>query len=292
MIVLILIAILVFLIVILIISTIASKRFSKPPRLVLKWSPSDLGLKYEPFEYITFDGLLLKGWFIRKSNDKVVVLIHGYTSSKWDEDYIKPAIEVLSRVGYSILAVDLRAHGESDGDVTTLGYIESDDVVGIVNALRNQGFNKIALYGYSMGGATALLASTKTTISALILDSPYVDIRESGRRWVKRVKGILGLLLRISHPIIIRLVAMKTHVDPSKLVMTKYANQVKAPVLLIAPEKDDLISIEEYRMLHRELEKSGLPVEVWYVNTTHVGAWRTHRDEYTKKLLSFLAKYL
>lgn len=279
-------------VIILVISIMASRRLSTPPRLILKWSPNDLGLKYESFEYRTSDGLLLRGWFIGRSSDKVIVLIHGYTSSKWDEGYIKPAIEVLSRAGYSVLAADLRAHGESDGDITTLGYRESDDIVGIVNILRNQGYNKIALYGYSMGGATAILASTKTSVNALVLDSPYVDIRESGKRWVKRVKGPLGLLLRLSHPIITRLVAIKTRVDPSVLVMTKHASKVKAPIFLIAPEKDDLISVEEYKALHKELEKSGFPVEAWYVNTSHVGAWRTHREEYTERLLSFLAKHL
>jgi len=94
----------------------------------------------------------LKGWLVKGSGEKAVVLIHGYTSSKWDEDYMKPALEVLGKAGFTVVTIDMRAHGESGGDVTTLGYRESDDVADIVNMLREKGFKKIAVYGFSMGG--------------------------------------------------------------------------------------------------------------------------------------------
>jgi len=280
------------LVVILAISFIAAGKLAKPPRKILKWTPKDLGLEYEEFTYKTRDGVELKGWLVKGSGEKAVVLIHGYTSSKWDEDYMKPALEVLGKAGFTVVTIDMRAHGESGGDVTTLGYRESDDVADIVNMLREKGFKKIAVYGFSMGGAISIMTASKTSVDAVILDSPYVDIKASGRRWINRVKGPMRFLLRISYPLIIKLTTSKTGVDPDQLVMYKYAEKVKAPVLLIAPTKDDLISLEEYKTLYETLKKSSPSVEVWFVDTRHVGVWMDYGVEYKKKLIDFLSKYL
>ncbi|MEM1878900.1 MAG: alpha/beta fold hydrolase [Desulfurococcaceae archaeon] len=283
---------LVFVLTILLVSLAASKKLASPPRRIGEWIPSDLGLLYENFEYKTSDGVVLRGWLVRGSSEKIVVLLHGYTSSKWDEGYIKPALEVLTKANYSVLALDLRAHGESGGDYTTLGLKESDDIVEVVNELRRRGFSRIALYGYSMGASTSLMASTKVQVNAVVLDSPYVDIRTSSKRWARRVKGPLGPVLRVSTPLIDKLVSRRIRVNPEDLVMTKYASRVKAPVFLIAPEKDDLISLSEYKALHAELLKSGNPIDAWYVNTGHVEAWQCCREEYAEKLLTFLDKHL
>jgi len=117
----------------------------------------------------------------------------------------------------------------------------------MVNLLREKGFRKIAVYGFSMGGAISIMTASKTSVDAVILDSPYVDVKASGRRWINRVRGPMGALLRISYPLIMKFTASKTRVNPDDLVMYKYAEKVKAPVLLIAPTKDDLISLEEYK---------------------------------------------
>jgi len=205
---------------------------------------------------------------------------------------MKPALETLGKAGFTVLAVDMRTHGESSGSVTTLGYKESDDVVDMVNLLREKGFRKIAVYGFSMGGAISIMTASKTSVDAVILDSPYVDVKASGRRWINRVRGPMGALLRISYPLIMKFTASKTRVNPDDLVMYKYAEKVKAPVLLIAPTKDDLISLEEYKALYEALKKSSLSVEAWFVDTRHVGAWKDYSVEYKTRLIDFLSKYM
>jgi len=284
--------IVLFILLLVAVSIIAASKLAKPPRKVLKWTPRDLGLEYEDFVFKTRDGVELKGWLVKGSPTRAVIVIHGYTSSKWDEGYMKPAIEVLGRAGYTLLVVDMRAHGESGGEFTTLGYRESGDVVDMVSLLRGRGFKKVALYGFSMGGAISIMTASKTSVDAVVLDSPYVDVRASGRRWINRVKGPMGALLRIAYPLITRLVASKVKVDPSELVMYKYAERVKVPVLLVAPTRDDLISLDEYKSLYEALKKSSPSVEAWFVETGHVGAWADYRDEYERRLLSFLAKYM
>lgn len=52
-----------------------------------------------------------------------------------------PALEVarsLVTSGFNVLMFDLRNSGESDGDVTTLGYHEVKDIYGAVQWLKHE----------------------------------------------------------------------------------------------------------------------------------------------------------
>lgn len=274
----------------------AAKSLLSPPRKIGKWTPRDIGLEYEDLVYETFDGVKLKSWLVKKSNEKAVVLIHGYTSSKWDEDYIKPVLSILAKAGYTVLVPDMRAHGESGGEITTLGYLESRDVVGLVNYLRKMGYKKICLYGFSMGGAISIMTASKESVDAVVLDSPYVSVKESGRRWINRIRGPLRYLLQLTYPLIVSRVVrlMKEKVGEEfgveTLVMYQYARNIKSPVLLIAPLRDDLISTEEYKRLAEELKAGSPQVETWFVDTVHVHAVQDHPREYEEKVLQFLTR--
>lgn len=274
------------------VSVIASNKMASPPRKIGSWTPGDLGLEFDKIEYEAEGGIKLRGWKIKGDPRRAVILIHGYTSSKWDEGCMKPALEMLAKNGYTVVAVDMRAHGESDGKVTTLGYLEARDVAKIAEDLRKSGVEKVALYGFSMGGAISLMAAGIARPDAIVLDSPYVDIRSSGRRWVRRVKGPLGALLRMSYPLITRMVASKIGVKPEELVMFKYVKDVKAPVLIIAGKRDDLVAVEELRKLYEELGKAGIEAELWEVDTAHVNAINDYREEYEKRVISFLKKHV
>src|SRR5205807_2567971 len=48
------------------------------------FNPSDLGLKYEPFNIRTIDSLVLKGWFIPADNTEAVsiLVLHDWDESK------------------------------------------------------------------------------------------------------------------------------------------------------------------------------------------------------------------
>lgn len=273
-------------------SILAAGKMVKPQRIILSWTPRDLGFEYEDFIYKTRDGVDLKGWLVKGSGEKAIVLIHGLNSSKWDDCCIKPAMKVLGERGYSVLVVDMRAHGESGGEITTLGYKESDDVAEIVNLLRNRGFKKIALYGFSMGGAISIITAAKTLVDAVVVDSPYVNIVSSGRRLVSRIKGFVGYMLRLSYPLVIKIVEARVGFSLGELLITMYAKGVKAPVLMVVPLRDHLITIDEYKALYEELKKSSPNVEAWFVDSKHVEAWQRHSSEYVERLLSFLSKYI
>ncbi len=106
------------------------------------------------------DGLKLHGtWFPREDETKVVICFHGYTSQGMN-DYIGLSGYYLKR-GYSMLLVDERAHGQSEGEYIGFGCLDRKDALGWIGwVLKECGESvQILLHGTSMGGSTVLMAS-------------------------------------------------------------------------------------------------------------------------------------
>ena len=76
----------------------------------------------------TFDGLRLHAtYFPRENEKKVVICFHGYTSEGMS-DYIGLSDYYLKR-GYSMLLVDERAHGKSEGTYIGFGCLDRKDAL-------------------------------------------------------------------------------------------------------------------------------------------------------------------
>ncbi len=282
--------------VIVAVAAAASNKMVSPPRAKGSWTPKDLGHDYEDVEVLTPDGVRLRGWFIDKGSDKTVLAIHGYTSSKWDETYMKPVIDILARNGYNVAAFDLRAHGESGGDRTTLGKREAADMKAVIEWLKREKpgkARKVGAIGYSMGGAvTIMLASEPGLLDAAVADSPYIDIMRSGKRWVRRVKGVLGALLRLAYPLIVRFTSSKAGIRPEELNMMRYADRVRAPMLLIAGERDDLVTVDEVRKFYEAARRTNPNIELWVTDSAHVRTVKDRPREYEERIISFFRKHM
>lgn len=106
------------------------------------------------------DGLKLHGtWFPVGDKAKVVICFHGYTSQGMN-DYIGLSGYYLKR-GYSMLLVDERAHGQSEGEYIGFGCLDRKDAMGWIKwVLETCGEEvQILLHGTSMGGSTVLMTS-------------------------------------------------------------------------------------------------------------------------------------
>jgi pimeloyl-ACP methyl ester carboxylesterase len=88
-----------------------------------------------------------------------IVLLHGYGR---DKSQMLAAAHFLHQAHFNILAYDARAHGQSTGDLSTVGAREQEDLRRVLDWLGRQGIReRIGALGYSMGAATALLAAAR-----------------------------------------------------------------------------------------------------------------------------------
>src|SRR5438128_719174 len=88
-------------------------------------TPADFGMKYDSLTLTAKDGLKLSAWYIKSENKASIILVHGYKSSR---DEMLNEAQMLHNHGYGSILVELRAHGESDGELITFGVKEVQDV--------------------------------------------------------------------------------------------------------------------------------------------------------------------
>ena len=80
-------------------------------------TPATYKLPYADVEITTADGLNLVGWFVPSQNGAVIMMQHGYKSTR--KELLNEA-EMMYRHGYGILLTTVRAHDHSEGDVIKL----------------------------------------------------------------------------------------------------------------------------------------------------------------------------
>ena len=127
------------------------------------------------------DEITLKGWFFEvKGSNKTVILGHGYRQNRlqYGENTLT-LIKSLLNEGYNVLTFDFRNCGESEGNLTTVGLYEKNDMLGAIKYAKTLGSKQIVLMGFSMGASVSIVAGAESQdVDAVIADSPFADMEE------------------------------------------------------------------------------------------------------------------
>lgn len=154
-----------------------TERISRPPRLRSPETPSDCGMPFSEVVFPSADGIPLHGWRIPGHEPTATIIVcHGYGVHKADG----LDCAAFLRSSFDVFLFDFRAHGQSGGDRTSLGYLECRDVAGAVRYLEGQSAGPLGVLGYSMGAAAAILAAAQLPkLRAVVADTPFVRLREA-----------------------------------------------------------------------------------------------------------------
>ncbi len=271
-------------------SAYVAYRMVKPKREIGRWNPRGLGFDFEDVTIETDDGLRLGGWWIPRGGGKTVLLLHGYTSSRWNETYIRPAMEFLLEEGYSVLTLDLRAHGTSDGKYTTVGDREIMDVKAAVEWLKRNHEREagaVGIIGFSMGAVLAIRALAEMEeLSCGVADSPPIYMDKTGARGLKYFAGLPEWFYSIVKPFTLAISGGK----PVNTII--YTERVRKPLLLIAGERDPLVKVDEVREFYERNRKVNPDVELWVTDAPHVRTLKLHPEEWKDRVGKFLMVHL
>ena len=279
-----------------------ARRLLQPERMtdwkatwVLKrLSPGDLDL---PFEEVRFDirdeqtgrTLRIAGWWILASppSRRTMLLLHGFSDAKVGAIAWAP---ILHALGWNILAIDLRAHGESGGKYTTAGYWERHDVNEVINRFRAAQpaeTETLAIFGISLGAAVAVAtAATRDDIAALILESPYGDYRMAIAAHAQ-MQGFRGEFPR---NVGVRLAEWISGADFNAVRPRELIGKVKCPVMIIHAGDDRFILDADAAALDEALKARGNERDtIWKIpDAGHVlGMAATGPEEYRQHLATF-----
>lgn len=263
-------------------------RFSlSPKRLPYFISPGMMGLPQRDVELRTQDGVNLRAWWSQHPEPKgVVLLTHGYIMNRSE---MSPVGAWFFGRGYSMLALDFRAHGRSGGNRTTLGYIERFDVLAAVEWIRQEcpGL-PLVVVGSSMGAAAAAMAMgyENAPIDALVLDSAYSRLDYAILGWWRFLGGkTLETMLYPS-------VWIGGLIMPFKLREADVANALamrpETPTLILHGDCDDLATPSEAK---RNQEAAANGTLVWFDRCGHSEGRMIHPERYFGALGEFLKQH-
>ena len=173
------------------------------------------------------DGVKTHGWFLKNpSSDKVLVYYHGNAGS------IADRFEwgcMLTQVGVSVLMVEYRGYGRSEGKPGEKAfYRDSESVWSWLTGTAGYSQNQIILYGKSLGGAVATDLATRHEPAALILQSTFTSIPHMAK---KLIPGVPGFLV------------------PTKMASVEKLPDLGCPVMVVHSQQDEIVPFEMGRAL-------------------------------------------
>ncbi|MBS1720446.1 MAG: alpha/beta hydrolase [Armatimonadetes bacterium] len=261
-------------------------RFSvRPIRLPAYVSAGMFGAPQESVNFTNQEGMSLFGWWTEHPHPScIVILAHGYLMNRAE---MAPYAYWLWQRGASAFAFDFRAHGRSQGNLSTIGPAEAADVAAAVAWCRERRPHvPIVLWGSSMGSAASALAggANPDLADGYILDSAYSVLEHASKGWIDFL-GVPKWLRPLLAPT--RWLAAKmAKVNPKRVDVGESLQRIRRPVLLLHGQADRLAPPEEAVRNMSYLQDRGKIV--WFPGANHAEFRWTQPAEYLAAVEAFL----
>ena len=149
---------------------------------MVEWTKEIRSMPCEDMEITSFDGIKLRAkYYEYEAGAPIEILFHGYKG--YAERDLSGGVERCFRLGRSVILVDHRASGRSDGHVTTFGIKERHDCHSWIRyAIERFGDDvKLIIGGVSMGAATVMMTAgdqLPENVICVLADCGYTSPRE------------------------------------------------------------------------------------------------------------------
>jgi uncharacterized protein len=259
---------------------------SRPARLKVGDAPRDLMAQSVQIPIDRPETAYVRGWFARShQREGGVLLLHGVRSSRLQ---MIDRVRFLKAAGYSVLLIDLPAHGESHGERITFGAREGDGVLAALDYLRQELPNEpIGVIGVSLGAASLVLSRPKPPPEAVILESMYPTITDAV---ADRIAIRLGSAGRSLAPLLMWQLPLRIGVTANDLRPIDAIASLGAPVLIVAGTEDKHTTLKETERIYAAARE---PKQLWAVQgAAHVDLHRFDADQYETRVIEFLHAHL
>ncbi|MDW3196956.1 MAG: alpha/beta fold hydrolase [Cytophagales bacterium] len=257
----------------------------QPYRITEDINPGDFGLVAENLSIKTADSIELDGYWVHTSNvpKAIIIFVHGIGGCK---EHFFGLSKQMDNQGYESILFDLRAHGKSEGQFTTYGFKEKNDIDIIIDRIRLQNDSiKIGIWGNSLGGAIALQSmEQENEITFGVIESTFRDLEEIMIDYQRRLINLpLGYYMQKSMREAEKLADFKIKdVKPIQSV-----RKIDRPVLIAHGDSDENISFQYGKDLYNNLltrDKKWVLVE----GGGHFGLNETGGNKYFHQILEFI----
>ena len=219
-----------------------------------------IGRPAEAVEFVTNDGVTIRGWFIpaKSTSERTVVICHGLGGNCTQ---FVGMIAIADLLDSNALLFDFRGHGGSDGHTVTMGHFEKHDVSAAVNYLRTVRpgeARQIVGLAVSMGTSALVLAAAELErpLDAVLLDSGFASA-------IDLTDNVLGFIPAAVRPWLttlgIPLASLHAGCHLPDVLPEDCIARIRAPVILTHFEHDPLIpAAHAARLFARAAEPKAL----------------------------------
>ena len=242
---------------------------------------------YESIELKTKSDLSIGAWYAKadSASKGTIVLFHGLSNSK--SSVLQEAGE-FRYMGYNVLLIDFRGHGNSDGRITTIGWNETEEIKSAFDWLSAKGEPKIILWGFSMG-ATAIIKAVRDydlKVNGMILEMPFASLH-------KHMRGrapTLGFPKEPFGSLVTFWTGVRRGFNGFKYNTVRFAEKVNCPVLYQWADRDIYVSKKEAESIFNSFSSKQKKMVV-YQNAIHgslaqqnITRWRVEVEGFLRSL--------
>ena len=208
------------------------------------WIDSIRSMKRERVEITSFDGLKLRGYYYEYSeNSPLELIFHGYGGNA--ERDLSGGVERCFALGRSVILIDQRGAGESEGRVCSFGINERRDCLEWIK-FATEKFGKerpIIIGGISMGAATVMMASGEdlpSNVVCVMADCGY----SSSQKIICKVVKEMKLSPKIFYPFIKLGARIFGGFDLEETSPEEAVARSKTPIVFIHGDNDVFVPFE------------------------------------------------
>lgn len=252
----------------------------KLPKSLIQYYPA---IPYDTIQLTTKNGLKLEAWYMEADSAiGTVILFHGLNSNKGN--VLGEAFEFNS-FGYNTMLVDIRAHGNSEGVVNSIGYKESEEVKLAYDHVVEMGERNIVLWGMSLGAVMISKAIWQYDLQPqkIILEMPFDRLEDHISSRAKN-SGLPGEPFGF-------FVTLWAGIEQGywgySHKSSRYVTKVKCPVLLQWGNNDEYVSRKEIEKVFAAINSSNKKLEI-YDGAGHGPLVYGNENKWTQVVSDFL----
>jgi len=220
-----------------------------------------------------------ESFFHKKSKEKGILFIHGFTSTA--KDYV-PLGKYLADKNISVHAILLKGHGTCPENMTTTNvydWIKSAEE-GLKKLKKH--CKKVVVAGDSFGGNLALILASKYKVDGVITMGTPVRVKRKTITWILFLMNYFflnfkkkwyhkGLAKKIRERITYKHIPLGCILDLGKgvKISRKAVKKVKAPILIMQSTTDFLVDERSVDYIFHNVKSKHKKV-YWFKNGYHV----------------------
>jgi fermentation-respiration switch protein FrsA (DUF1100 family) len=233
------------------------------PGRSLDRTPAAIGADYTDVSIRASDGVRLHGWFLPGDSDRVLLFFHGNAGNI---SHRLESIRQFLQLGLSVLIIDYRGYGQSEGRTTEQGiYRDAEAAWQYLLEINGTPEGRILLFGRSMGASAAAYLAARHRPLAVVVESSFTSVPEIAVEYYPWLP--VRWLSRLRHS------------------TEDFVRQAGCPVLVIHSRDDEIVP---YRHGEAIFAAAGEPKVLLELRGTHNDAFLRDERNYLAGLREFL----